>query len=185
MIRSAFPSGTEIRRVYQDKFRPIGKDEIASINPWLDFSEEAKENVTFHALVEHRVLRIVTKGIQTVGCFRPVGAEQAEFRKYEESSRVGSVKIIARRTGIPIPKIVSNIYKWYDSGVVQMTSVPNKVLFYRSDKELTDKVLEEIVADMEEKKQSRLENFAKLVAMIESGQDPTAAIRNHLEMDVE
>ena len=84
-----------------------------------------------------------------------------------------------------IPTIVSNIYKWYDGGVVQMTSLPNKVLFYRSDKELTDKVLEEIVADMEEKKRSRLENFAKLVAMIESGQDPTAAIQNHLEVDVE
>ena len=59
------------------------------------------------------------------------------------------------------------------------------MLFYRLDKELTDKVLEEIVADMEEKKQSRLENFAKLVAMIESGEDPTAAIRNHLETDGE
>jgi ATP-dependent DNA helicase RecQ len=181
MIRAGFPSKNIIRTTFMRKFRPKENCVVSSINPNLDFSDESKESLVFHSLVDHGVIKVVTKAISSVKCFAPKTSQGAQvLENYLEVSKIGSVLLLAKRQGVSVQQIADSLYRQYDEGTICLQSAPAATLFYRIERNLTEKVLNEIADAIEERKSSRLENFERFVQMISSGAKPESLIQEHL-----
>jgi len=181
MIRASFPSKNVIQTTFMRKLRPKEDSPVNSINPNLDFSDESKDSLVFHALVDHGVIKVLTKAISSLKCFAPITSQGAQLlENYLQVSKIGSIKLIAKRKGVSVQEIADRVYCQYDEGAIRLQSTPASTLFYRVERDLTESVLNEIGSAIEERKSSRLGNFERFVQMISSGAKPESLIREHL-----
>ena len=155
------------------------------MNPWIDISEENSEITILNNLKKQGVIKFNSKGIGRVNCFEENKIALPEFKKYKSTTNIGSVLAISSKMNKDVLDVMNDLYKWFSEEKLKIKSAPEKVMFYQEDKKLTDDILNIIANDFREKREERLNNFEKLVAIVESGSKPDIAIADFLGIDIE
>lgn len=174
MIRASFPSSSEIAKIFGSYFVP-------SVDVFLqrDALINQEKTIIFFTLLEKGFFKIIAKSISSIDCFSTSkNIELTELNNFIEISKW--IIDISDALEMSITEVTNNIYKWYTDGILKLTTVPIKSIFYECVKELNEDDIKEIEADFERKKCSRLIAFRQLIQFIESGQDPAVGISQHL-----
>lgn len=154
------------------------------MNPWLELDEDSREGLILQILEEAGVVKLAALGMSGFECFEPSNTVDEAFLRYETASPIKATLDIAKRTAVPLTKIIADVYRWLDDGSVRLSSVPAKVGFYQPLRPLDDELLAKIMADLDQKKEKRLANFEQLVTAIKCGDRPEKIIASHLGVEV-
>jgi ATP-dependent DNA helicase RecQ len=182
MINAAMPSASEIKAVYERKFKP--QKGIGSLNPWLDVSDQSRDILIFHQLVKFGVLQILGKGIRNITCFQDK-REQTKFSDYLKATVTGSPITISKKTGTSIAEIMRSLFDLYSEAGISLTSNPAKALFYSLRQDLSDTLNADICKQFKEKLDYRLRNFDEFLELVESGIEPEQTICRYLGISLE
>jgi ATP-dependent DNA helicase RecQ len=111
----------------------------------------------------------VCKGVQSLDVFEPAkGVTLPTFESYRKATRTGLLIPTAKNTGQSEIEILRNFYQWLAEGKLRATRSPGKCLVIDSSTgTLPDELLEEIKADVTEKKAYRMSLFDEFVSLLE------------------
>lgn len=181
-IEQSFPSAGNVA----DAFQVLTNYEVGK-KTFNYFGEESAQSA-YHYLIQTRLVKVVCKGIQSLRAFEVArNIKLPEFEAYCKANRPGLLIGVALKTGQPEASIVQNIYRWVAEQKLKATKAPAKILVIESfSNELPEQTLEEIMADVAQKKQYRHDIFDDFVAVLEeySGSaDLHQAIGQYLGVD--
>lgn len=118
------------------------------------------QRTAFALLVDYGVLEIIAKGVQSIDCFQGTTDEGRAFlSELEKHSKTGLFGIIVKKSGRDVASLTNEIWRRCADGDIRLRRAPSRAIFFRSGKELTDEVVEQIVADQDAKKRSRRKAF--------------------------
>lgn len=183
LLRKSFPTSDEIKSFYEKKLSHVHPTGYIQMNPWLELDEDSREGLILQILEEAGVVKLATLGMSGFECFEPTDKVDDTFYRYEAASPIKATLDIAKRTGVPLAKIIADVYDWLDDGSLRLASVPAKVGFYQPCRPLNDEILAMIMTDLDQKKEKRLANFEQLVSAIQSGDKPESIIASHLGVE--
>ena len=114
------------------------------------------------------VISLVCKGIQKLDAFQPAkGVTLPAFESYRQATRTGLLIPTAIKTGKSESEILRDIYQWLAEGKLKAVRAPTKCLVINSSADtLPDALLEEILADVAEKKAYRTSLFNEFVTLL-------------------
>lgn len=142
-----------------------------------------EQRTAFALLMDYGVISVVAKGVQSVKCFEAVNEDG---RKYLDDvfrcSKTGLVSISARKSGKNINTFSLEIWEQCVKGNIRMKSAPSKAIFYTIKQELTDEIMQAILADQSEKKDLRVKAFEKFTDGIEAGKTAQELVREALNI---
>ena len=142
-----------------------------------------EQRTAFSLLMDYGVISVISKGVQRINCFEAVTPEGRifldELNKY---SKRGLVKIIAKKSGKNINALTIDIWKHCVDGDLRLISSPSKAIFYTIHKELTDDIVEQIIADQTEKKELRVKAFEHFAEGIEAGETAEQLVKEALDI---
>jgi len=106
---------------------------------------------------------------------RPQGA--ALLQRLDGATATGNITAAIRKLQLNPADTMQQLFTLYDRGELKLVRSPDKTLLIQT-RELRDDEVQAIVDDMAEKVQKRLAGFEEFVALVESGADPTKALRD-------
>ncbi|MBN2003726.1 MAG: ATP-dependent DNA helicase RecQ, partial [Anaerolineae bacterium] len=122
----------------------------------------------YHYLVRSSVIAPICKGVRELSVFEPAaGFADPTFEAYRRAARSGLLLLIAHKTGQSEREILDNVYRWLAKGKIKTVSAPSKCLVIESTTDtLPDTLLQEILADVAERKTHRTALFDEFVLML-------------------
>ena len=142
-----------------------------------------EQRIAFSLLVDHDIIRIISKGVQSLKCFESLKQEGSKFLdECMTYARTGLTKVIVKKSGKNIEELTSEIWFHCVNGNIRIKSAPSKAIFYTVNFEFNDDVVRKILSDQEVKKQLRVDAFEKFTNGIESGMTAEQIIRNKLNI---
>jgi ATP-dependent DNA helicase RecQ len=167
-IEKSFPDEEAIRQAFRRL--TAGRFRKNTINY---FDEGDKTQSGYHYLVRSEVIQPVCKGITHINVFSlNKGVSLPSFEHYQNASHSGLLILIAKKLGLDEHTILSNVFRWFVEGSLTLTSTLNKCLVVETLAEsLPDCLVDEIMADVAEKKAYRLKIFDDFVNLLTSYQD--------------
>ena len=142
-----------------------------------------EQRIAFSLLIDYDIIRIISKGVQSLKCFEPLTQEGSKFLdELTTYARTGLTKVIVKKSGKNIEELTLEIWSYCINGDIRMKSAPSKAIFYTVNYELNDDIVNKILSDQETKKQARVEAFEQFTNEIESGMTAEEIIRNKLNI---
>jgi len=163
-IEKSFPGEKDIHKA----FSILSNDKVGIVT--VSYFDEAEETQSaYHYLVRSKVIQPVCKAIQTLDCFEPAKkVSLPQFDAYRAESKTGLLLIVARKTSKSTSQIVTDIYRWLAERKLRSTRAPGKCLVVESFAEqLPQNILDEILQDVQSKKQYRLGTFDEFVQLLD------------------
>lgn len=164
-IMKSFPGEKEIKFAFSN----LTDDRVGrrTVNY---FDEGDTTQSAYHYLVRSSVITPICKGVESLDVFRPKkGAALPEFEIYRNATRTGGLIPTAKNTGEPEPGILQNLFRWIAENKLTTERAPGKCLVIDSlVAELPDEVMQQILADVDEKRKYRLNVFAEFVELLEA-----------------
>ncbi|MBM3301601.1 MAG: ATP-dependent DNA helicase RecQ, partial [Deltaproteobacteria bacterium] len=129
------------------------------------FQEGDSTQSAYHYLVRSSAITYVCKGVESLDVFRAKrGLSLPEFDTYSAATRTKQLLTTAKKLGKPETEILQHIYRWLAEGKLSAEHSPGKCLVIESQVgSLPTDLLAQILADVEDKKQYRLDMFQKFV----------------------
>jgi len=155
----------------------ITADKIYSLSR-MDVREDNSEMIIFLFLLQNRIIKLHGKGVQFFDCFE--NNDSSLYLLMKEASVNGLVIRIAKKLAKSVEQINHDIFVMFNQNEIKLSRVPINVLYYTIDGALSDDVIEEIHDLLKDIMISRLENFEKLVEIINSRTDIVKSISSHL-----
>jgi ATP-dependent DNA helicase RecQ len=183
LIENSVPTRTEMETFFTAKLAPRADESLRTLDPYQGLAEEAGEPATWYLLQRAGIATVIAKGVAKIDCFAvPARAQPPEpFVRYQAAAgATGLVRGVARRTGERVSEIVSNLWRMFASGALNLVSSPMLAHFFNCPATLSAEALDALEANVQQKLQARLGGFEALVALVEKGGDPTAGVRSHL-----
>lgn len=166
LIESSLCNEKDIFDEYTDRIIKSG-DQFGSIK----FEELTEERKTaFALLIEYGVIEILSKGVQSIKCFKARNDKGKEF--IEQSNKIsatGLTKILCKKQKLSINDLTNRIWRACSLGELVLSSSPSKALFYRIKNELGETILKNITDDQNAKKEERTASFSIFANAIENG----------------
>lgn len=162
-IDKSFPSEEDLRHAFL--ILTDGKTGNRTVN-YFDEGESTQSG--YHYLVRSKVVQPVCKGIQSLAVFKPSkGTALPEFEEYRKLTPAGLLITIARKSGQPESVICENVFRWLAGKKLQAESAPGKCLVVHSSSDtLPQELMDQIKADVAEKKDYRTKVFYEFVELI-------------------
>ena len=164
---------------YKDRILRSG-DQFGSVK----YEELAdKRRVAFALLNEYGVIKILTKGVQSLKCFKSIGIEGDRFLdNIRATSPTLLTKIVCKKQGISINSLISDIWRLCVKGELVLVSAPTKAIFYAIDNELKDKIICDIMKDQLAKREKRRKSFGVFVDAIENEESAETIVKKVLNI---
>ena len=183
LIETSVPTRTEMETFFTAKLAPRAGESLRTLDPYQGLAEDAGEPSTWYLLQGAGIATVIAKGVAKIDCFTvPARAQSPEpFARYQAAAgATGLVRGVARRLGEPVSEIVSNLWRMFASGALNLVSSPMPAHFFTCPATLSAEALDALEADVRQKLRARLDGFEALVALVEKGGDPTPGVRSHL-----
>ena len=134
------------------------------------FDEGDSTQSGYHYLVRSKVIKFVCKGVDNLSSFQPPKNQSfPEFDELINSTFSKMLIAVSKKTNIPEPTILRNIYKWVANKNLIIKSAPHKCLVIDClESSLPEELLSQILMDIEEKRNYRLQVFSYFVQILES-----------------
>lgn len=142
-----------------------------------------EQRTAFALLMDYGVISIVAKGVQSIKCFEARNDDGKKFlSELFTYSRTGLVSIAAKKSGKNINTLSLEIWEQCVKGNIRLKYAPSKAIFYTVKKELTDEIVQVILADQAEKKELRVKAFEKFTEGIEAGKTAEELVKEALNI---
>jgi len=124
----------------------------------------------YHYLVRSRVIEYISKGIESLDVFQiKSGVTLPEYETFRKATFSGALVPTARKIGISEPQLLEKIYSWLAENKIVTTHSPSKCLVINALVDsLPEDLLQDILADVEEKKIFRLNIFSDYVDLLQT-----------------
>jgi ATP-dependent DNA helicase RecQ len=164
-IERSFPSEEDVQSAFVEL-----TDERTGQRTVNYFQHGDETRSAYHYLVRSEVITPIAKGFESLSAFEPAdGVTLPAFEAYQEATFSGALIPTVIKAGEPAPTILQNLFCWLAEGKIEMTRSPGKCLVIDVlQPELPDGLLNEIKADVSEKKAYRLDLFEEFVTLLES-----------------
>lgn len=164
-IEKSFPKEDDIRTAFTN----LTDDRTGRLTVNY-FGEGDSTRSAYHYLVRSSVISPVCKGVRSLGAFQQSkGVVLPAFESYRQATRTGLLIPTAMRIDKSEVEILGDIYQWLAEGKLKATSAPRKCLVIDSSADaLPEEMLEDILADVAEKKAYRMALFDEFVDLLES-----------------
>jgi hypothetical protein len=86
------------------------------------------------------------------------------------------------REGVTISSLTSDIWRLCSKGELGLSSAPGKAIFYSIEKDLSDNIVEKIMADQQAKREKRMKKFTELISSIENDESVENIIKTALSI---
>ncbi|WP_347840000.1 RecQ family ATP-dependent DNA helicase [uncultured Draconibacterium sp.] len=142
LIRKGEWSSEKIEEHYLSLFGRKGGTDVPYIGQMTntDYNEGNILLVLLLKMVKLGYIDILSKGLQNIKCFDEIN-QTTELTSFKKATRVGMLKLIAKKTGIEIDNIHRILFGLYKEGQIKLISAPLKAIFYQINKELLEKDL--------------------------------------------
>jgi len=142
-----------------------------------------EQRTAFSLLMDYGLITIVSKGVQSIRCFEPITEKGKAFlERLNKYSKAGLVSYIAKKTSTNINALTLEIWEHCKNGDLRVKLAPSKALFYTTNCELTDAIIDEITSDQEAKKKLRVSAFEHFTDGIEAGKTAEQLVKEALEI---
>lgn len=163
-------------REFWDEVCNIGRRELKTIRPWVEFQGKDDEYALFYAFQRAGALNVLARGPGHLKCFQPRGpAGAAYLERLGSGTRTGNTTAAIRKLGLDPAETMEQIFDLYDSGQIKLIRAPDKTFVFHT-RPILDDELQSITDEINSKVDARMENFDEFVAMIEAGTDPSDAL---------
>lgn len=179
LLNQTLCTENSLRNEWDD--RKLGEGKAFDHVSYETMTEE--QRTAFALLMDYGVISIIAKGVQSIKCFEGVTESgKAYLDSLSKFSKTGLMKLIAQKSGKNINTISLELWDKCVKGDIRMKLAPSKAMFYTIINELTDELLDTILADQEEKKRARVAAFESFVDGIESGQTAEQLVKKALDI---
>jgi len=144
----------------------------------MDIREDNSEMIIFLFLLHNSIIKLHGKGVLFFDCFENNGSYLYTLMK--DASINGMVIRIAKKLNKSIEQVNHDIFMMLNQDEIKLSRVPVNVLNYSVTKPLSDELIEEIHDALNRRMENRLNNFEKLVMLINLKSDPIRIISGHL-----
>lgn len=144
-----------------------------------DLREDNSEMIVFLYLLKKGVIKLHGKGVQFFDCFDD-SSNSALYKLMKDASVNGMVTRIAKKLHKSIEQANHDIFTMFNQDEIKLNKVPVNVLNYTVAGDLSEALIDEIHAALKERVEIRLNNFEKLVQLINQKEEPTRIISEHL-----
>ncbi len=176
MIRSGLRTPDQIRQVWDSDCNP-GRGPIRTISPWMQFQGREDDYALFYAFQRVGALSVVARGTGRLGSFEARGPEgTALLQRLANATKTKNIPIAINRLQLDPAATMESLFDLYHRGEIKLVRSPDKTLLFEN-RELTNSDVDGIAAEIEDRVNRRLERFDQFVAIVESGGDPTEALR--------
>lgn len=142
-----------------------------------------EQRTAFSLLMDFGAISVIAKGVQSVKCFEGITPEgKAYLETLGNYSRSGLVSVISKKSGQNINALTLDIWKSCADGNIRMKAAPSKAIFYTTQSELSDSVVETILNDQAKKKEARVKKFEEFTSGIEAGKTAEQLVREALNL---
>ena len=182
-IEKSFPKEADV----QTAFKILSNHQIG--HKTVSYFEEAERTQSaYHYLVRSKVIQPVCKAIQLLDCFTVAqNTNLPEYDAYITATKKAILINVANKTAKPESVIMTDIYRWLAEKKIKAARAPGKCLVVKSfSEELPQVLLDEILLDIQNKKQYRHANFDEFVQLLDGYQnsfDFHQAIGKYLGID--
>ena len=98
------------------------------------------------------------------------------LQRLTAATKIGNITAAIRNLGLDPAATMEQLFELYDRGELKLARSPDKTLLFQT-RDLQEDEIQNIVDDIAEKVQNRLNNFNSFVDLIESGVDPSHALK--------
>lgn len=132
------------------------------------FEQAESTQSAYHYLVRSSVIAPVCKGVESLAVFELAkGVTLPAFEAYRQATRTGLLIPTAAKGGVAEIDILRNVYQWVAEGKLKAVRAPRKCLVIDSAvATLPETLLEEIKADVAEKKAYRMSLFDEFIGLL-------------------
>ena len=179
LIDSSLCNEKDISQEYNDRNLKPG-NQFGSVK-YEELAEDRR--IAFSLLNEYGVIKILTKGVQSIKCFKALGIEGKQFLdNLNAATASGLTKIICKKQGISVNSLTADIWGLCAKGEFGLQLAPVRALFYVIDNELDDKILSGIMNDQFEKREKRKKSFGDFVDAIENKESAKTIVKKALNI---
>jgi ATP-dependent DNA helicase RecQ len=176
LIRQASRAVDQVSEVWTEVCA-TGRSELRTITPWTEFQGKDDEYALFYAFQRLGILTVVARGPGRLHCFEARGPEGAALlQRLNSATKIGNTAAAIRKLGLDPQATMAQLFDLYDRPEIRLTRSPDKTLLFTT-REPQDDELQSIADDVTEKVGKRLAGFDTFVELIESGADPTEALK--------
>jgi ATP-dependent DNA helicase RecQ len=176
MIDAGRLTGDEVFDVWSRLFA-AGRADIRSLSPTVDFGGRDDDYALFYAFQRAGAIRVLARGPGRLQAFEPRGPEGlALLNRLQSATRIGNFAAAFRKLSADPVATYDHLFNLYSRGEVSLVRSPDNVLLFRQG-DLTAAQAEAIAADVNTKIDGRLKRFSAFKELIESGAEPTSALR--------
>lgn len=163
-IEKSFPNSELIQKAFESLTRnQVGKKTFV-------YFDEGDTQSAYHYLLRSKVIDYVCKGIQNLSVFEAApNINLPKFDYYQQATRRGLLISTAKKTKQSEGEIVEDLYGWLAQRKIRAKSSPSKCLVINARYDaLPDTMLDQILADVQEKKTYRYAVFEEFVDLLNS-----------------
>jgi ATP-dependent DNA helicase RecQ len=183
MIETGRLTGDEVLGVWSNLFAS-GRADIRSLSPAMDLSGRDDYYALFYAFQRAGAIKVLARGPGRLQAYDPGDPDGFAFlNRLSAATRIGSFAAAFRKLSLDPAAAYDTLFGLYDRGEVRLARSPDNVLLIRSGA-LSAAQAESIAADVSAKIDARLKRFSAFQALIESGVDPTSALRERFAFAV-
>lgn len=176
MIETGRLTGDTVLDIWSRLFAD-GRADVRSVSPTGDFAARDDHYALFYAFQRTGAIKVLGRGPARLQAFEPRSPEGVAFLSHlQMATRIGDFGAAFRKLGLDPATGYDSLFDLYDRGSVRLVRSPNNILLFRTN-DLSAAQAEGIAADFNAKIDARLERFSEFKALIESGVDPTSALR--------
>lgn len=161
-----------------------GEKEVPGYIGQFGYFDNSKKNTELKillTLVKKGFVSIINKGISKISCFEEQ-TPNTILSKYLSSTRIGSVNLVSKRTNEDLLTIHNNLFRLFEQNKISLTSSPEKVIFYKVNRPLTDADIIQIIDEFEEIVEFKLKGLIKLIDVLNGEMTINEALSKYLDI---
>lgn len=160
-INASFPTRDKLIEVYQKI--PKTENELQT----LTYFEDEDTKLCLHYYVNCGVIQIVAKGFSSLNALTNI--KSTKLSEIVGSTNSKNLITSAKKSGVSVPEIIEMVYGSLIKGEVETTKpLDRRLIISVRNNELSEKQLDEIMADIEQKKKYKRDQLDYLVFQIEN-----------------
>ncbi len=164
-IMKSFPEEKDIKKAFS-----LLTDDRTGRRTVNYFDEGDNTQSAYHYLVRSKVIKFVCKGVDNLNSFQPPKNQTlTEFDELINATLSKMLISVSKKTNISEPAILQKIYQWVANKKLVIKSAPHKCLVIDClESSLPEELLSQILMDIEDKRNYRLQVFSDFVQILES-----------------
>lgn len=176
MINSARTTGDSVMETWS-RLIEAGHGDVRSLSPNIEFQGRDDEYALVYAFQRAGALEIVARGPGRLASFEARGpAGAALLNRIASGTKIGNFAAAFRKLGLDPAEAYDELFRLYTRGEVRLVRSPDNVLQFRS-RGLDAATADAIADQANEKIDKRLSDFRAFKDLVETVQDPAAALK--------